>query len=251
LSGGTIFLDEIGDMSLLLQAKMLRVLQEMEFERLGGNETIKVDIRVIAATNKDLKKEVAEGRFREDLYYRLNVVSIHLPPLRERKGDIEDLVRYFIKKSRVELNKEIKDITPSALNVLTGYYWSGNVRELENVVKKAIISCKSEVIVQENLSFEEEINRVHPLEKEEGLVSGLNGILDRLLEENPSFLSNGDKDVFSFLEKMLVIKALMKTKGNQVKAAKLLGINRNSLRRRMEKYEVDKEVDISGAFIKF
>lgn len=245
LSGGTIFLDEIGDMSLLIQAKMLRVLQEMQFERLGGNETIKVDIRVIAATNKELRKEVAEGRFREDLYYRLNVVSIYLPPLRERKGDIPDLVGYFIKKSKVELNKEIKDITPSALNVLTGYHWPGNVRELENVVKKAIISCKSEVIVQEDLSFEEETNRAHPLEKEGDLVSRLNGILDRLFEEIP-LSPNGDKDVISSLEKMLVIKALMKTKGNQVKAAKLLGINRNSLRRRMEKYGIQKEISISG-----
>ncbi|MBI4619545.1 MAG: sigma-54-dependent Fis family transcriptional regulator [Desulfobacterales bacterium] len=250
LSGGTILLDEIGDMSLLLQAKMLRVLQEMEFERLGGNETIKVDIRVIAATNKDLRKEVAEGRFREDLYYRLNVVSIYLPPLRERKGDIPDLVRYFIKKSSPELNKEIKDIAPSAIKVLMGYHWPGNVRELENVVKKAIIRCKSEVIVQEDLSFEEETNRAHTLEKEGGLVSGLNGILDRLLEEIPLSLT-GDKDVFSFLEKMLVIKALMRTKGNQVKAAKLLGINRNSLRRRMEKYGVQKEISILGAFTKF
>ena len=197
-------------------------------------------------TNKDLKKEVAEGRFREDLYYRLNVVSIYLPPLRERKGDISDLVRYFIKKSKVELNKEIKDITLSALNVLTGYHWPGNVRELENVIKKAIISCKSEVIVQEDLSFEEETNRAHPLEKEGELASELNGILDRLLEETPIFSPNADKNVFSFLEKMLVIKALMKTKGNQVRAAELLGINRNSLRRRMEKYGIQKEISISG-----
>jgi len=175
----------------------------------------------------------------------LNVVSIYLPPLRERKGDIEDLVRYFIKKSSPELNKETKDITPSAVNVLMGYHWPGNVRELENVVKKAIIRCKSEVIVQEDLSFEEETNRAHPLEKEGELASELDRILDRLLEEIP-LSPTGDKDVISSLEKMLVIKALMKTKGNQVKAAKLLGINRNSLRRRMEKYGIQKEISISG-----
>ncbi|MEW6616712.1 MAG: sigma-54 dependent transcriptional regulator [Thermodesulfobacteriota bacterium] len=251
LSGGTIFLDEIGDMSLLLQSKMLRVLQEMEFERLGGNETIKVDIRVIAATNKDMKKEVAEGRFREDLYYRLNVVSIHLPPLRERKGDIEDLVRYFIKKSGVELNKEVKDITPSALSVLTGYHWPGNVRELENVVKKAIIRCKSDIIIPEDISFEDDTTGVYSLREEENLDYGLNGILDRVLNQASSLSTKKDLDTISYLEKMLVIKALMRTKGNQVKAAKLLGINRNSLRRRMEKYGVYKEVDISGAFKEF
>ncbi|MFH2011357.1 MAG: sigma-54 dependent transcriptional regulator [Pseudomonadota bacterium] len=251
LSGGTIFLDEIGDMSLPLQAKMLRVLQEMEFERLGGTEKIKVDLRVIAATNKDLKKEVAEGRFRKDLYYRLNVVSIFLPPLRDRKEDIAELAIYFIKKSGIELNKEVRNITPSAIKVLMDYDWPGNVRELESIVKKAIIRCKSDIIIPEDISFEDDANGVHPREEEAPLDYGLNGILDSLLKEVSSLSAKDGLDTISYLEKMLVIKALEKTEGNQIKAAKLLGINRNSLRRRMEKYGVHKKVDISGTFTKF
>ena len=245
LNGGTIFLDEIGDMSVPLQAKMLRVLQEMEFERLGGSETIRVDLRVIAATNKDLKKAVIEKEFREDLYYRLNVMSLRLPPLRERKGDILALASYFIKKSRKELNREVRDIHPSALQVLTGYHWPGNVRELENSIKKAIIRCKGDVIVPEDLAFEENIDVVHLLRKKEDVVEGLKLILDKLLDEFPIESSRDTLDVVSYLEKMLIMKAMERTRGNQVKAAGLLGINRNSLRRRIEKYSIQKEIRIS------
>ncbi len=246
LNGGTIFLDEIGDMSLSLQAKMLRVLQEMAFERLGGNETIKVDIRVIAATNMDLKRAIAEGKFREDLYYRLNVASIHLPPLRERKEDIPDLVRYFIKKSKAELKKEVKDIDSLALKALMGYLWPGNVRELENIIKKAIVTCKSEVIFFEDLSFGEGINVVHPLGKEGEPIKGLSDSLDKFLDRLFFLSSKENLDAISYMEKMLIVKAMKRTEGNQVKAAGLLGINRNSLRRRMEKYGIKKEVRISS-----
>ncbi|MFH1623685.1 MAG: sigma-54 dependent transcriptional regulator [Pseudomonadota bacterium] len=246
LDGGTIFLDEIGDMSLPLQAKMLRVLQEMEFERLGGNEPIKVDLRVIAASNKDLKKAVAERRFREDLYYRLNVVSIHLPPLRERKEDIPDLVWYFIKKLRIELNKEVRDIAPPALEVLMRYDWPGNVRELENVTKKALIRCKGDLIVPEDIFFEHNLNGAYSPGKEENLVEGLTWFLNKLLDELPFLSSKEDLDAISYLEKMAVIKALERTRGNQVRAAELLGINRNSLRRRIVKYGIVKEISISG-----
>jgi two-component system nitrogen regulation response regulator GlnG len=246
LNGGTIFLDEIGDMSLSLQAKMLRVLQEMAFERLGGNETIKVDIRVIAATNMDLKRAIAEGKFREDLYYRLNVASIHLPPLRERKEDIPDLVRYFIKKSKAELKKEVKDIDSLALKALMGYLWPGNVRELENIIKKAIVTCKSEVIFFEDLSFGEGINGVHPLGKEGEPIKGLSDSLDKFLDRLFFLSSKENLDAISYMEKMLIVTAMKRTEGNQVKAAGLLGINRNSLRRRMEKYGIKKEVRISS-----
>ena len=246
LNGGTIFLDEIGDMSLSLQAKMLRVLQEMEFERLGGNETIKVDLRVIAATNMDLKRAIAEGKFREDLYYRLNVALIHLPPLRERKEDIPDLVRYFIKKSKAELKKEVKDIDSLALKALMGYLWPGNVRELENIIKKAIVTCKSEVIFFEDLSFGEDINGVHPLGKEGEPIKGLSDSLDKFLDRLFFLSSKENLDAISYMEKMLIVKAMKRTEGNQVKAAGLLGINRNSLRRRMEKYGIKKEVSISS-----
>ena len=246
LNGGTIFLDEIGDMSLSLQAKMLRVLQEMAFERLGGNETIKVDLRVIAATNMDLKRAIAEGKFREDLYYRLNVALIHLPPLRERKEDIPDLVRYFIKKSKAELKKEVKDIDSLALKALMGYLWPGNVRELENIIKKAIVTCKSEVIFFEDLSFGEDINGVHPLGKEGEPIKGLSDSLDKFLDRLFFLSSKENLDAISYMEKMLIVKAMKRTEGNQVKAAGLLGINRNSLRRRMEKYGIKKEVSISS-----
>ena len=243
LNGGTIFLDEIGDMSLPLQAKILRVLQEREFERLGGNETIRIDIRVITATNKDLRKAVAEGTFREDLYYRLNVVSVHLPPLRERTGDIPDLVKYFIKRSSKELHKDIKDIDSSALTILKRYHWPGNIRELENVIKKAIIKCKGNFIGPENLSFEENMEKPYPLKGELG--DEFAGSLDKLLDELSVFSKKENLDTISYLEKMLVINALKRTQGNQIQAAKLLGINRNSLRRRMEKYGITKNVSVS------
>jgi DNA-binding NtrC family response regulator len=137
--GGTIFLDEIGDMSLSTQAKLLRVLQEKTFERLGGTETVKVNIRFIVATNKNLEEAISTGKFREDLYYRLNVVSITIPPLRERKEDITDLVSYFLKKFNRELKRGTAGITPSAMEKITSYEWPGNVRQLENILKRAMV----------------------------------------------------------------------------------------------------------------
>ncbi|MDY7033940.1 MAG: sigma-54 dependent transcriptional regulator [Thermodesulfobacteriota bacterium] len=245
LNGGTIFLDEIGDMSLSLQAKLLRVLQEMQFERLGGSETIRVDLRVIAATNKDLKRALAEEMFREDLYYRLNVVSIHLPPLRERREDIPDLVKYFMQKSKLNVNSTVKDISKAALDALKVYSWPGNVRELENSINKAIVICKADVITSQDLSFEDNLNGKDTDRIDEGLLSELSEVLDRFFKE-PLFMSGKeDLDAISYIEKLLVIKALKKTNGNQMKAADLLGINRNSLHRRMKKYKIQKEVSIS------
>ena len=244
LNGGTIFLDEIGDMSLSLQAKLLRVLQEMQFERLGGSETIRVDLRVIAATNKDLKKALAEEMFREDLYYRLNVVSIHLPPLRERKEDIPDLAKYFLQKSKLNVNSTVKDISKTALDALKAYSWPGNVRELENSINKAIVTCKADVITQEALSCEGNLNGQDTGRINEGTLSELSEVLDRFFEEPLFMPGKEDIDLISYVEKLLVIKALKKTNGNQVKAADLLGINRNSLRRRIEKYGIKREVSI-------
>ena len=134
-NGGSIFLDEVADVTLPTQAKLLRVLQEHEFERLGSNRTIKVDVRIIAATNKDLEKEIAEGRFREDLYYRLNVVTIKIPPLRERKGDVELLSEFFLQRFSQPLSKKIGKIDPAAMRLLNGYRWPGNIRELENTIR--------------------------------------------------------------------------------------------------------------------
>jgi DNA-binding NtrC family response regulator len=152
-NGGTVFLDEIADMSLPTQAKLLRVLQEKEFERLGSNRTIRVDVRIIAATNKDLAKEIEEGRFREDLFYRLNVVTITIPPLREREGDIELIADFFMRKYAHALNKKIRRIEPSALHVLKGYRWPGNIRELQNTMERAVLMAEAGEITPEDLAL--------------------------------------------------------------------------------------------------
>ncbi|BDG08030.1 sigma-54-dependent transcriptional regulator [Anaeromyxobacter paludicola] len=149
--GGTLFLDEIGDISPALQIKLLRVLQQKEFERVGGVQTIKVDVRVVAATNRDLAAEVKTGKFREDLYYRLNVVAVTLPPLRQRKGDIPALVTHFVEKYAKAYGKDIRDLAPGTLNALLSHDWPGNVRELENVVERAVVLCKSSQLTADDL----------------------------------------------------------------------------------------------------
>jgi nitrogen regulation protein NR(I) len=242
--GGTIFLDEIGDMSLSTQAKLLRVLQEKSFERLGGTETIKVDVRFIVATNKNLEEAISSGKFREDLYYRLNVVSITIPPLRERKEDIPELVSYFIKKFDRELKRGTVEITPSAMEKINSYEWPGNVRQLENVLKRARVLCQGEWILEDQLFFEKGWEKREG--EEELSKKNVEGLLDALFEE----LSNApavpqELDMISALERGLILRALQKTKGNQLKAAALLGIHRSTLRGKMEKYNIKKEVLVS------
>jgi nitrogen regulation protein NR(I) len=241
---GTIFLDEIGDMSLSTQAKLLRVLQEKNFERLGGTETIKVDIRFIVATNKNLEEAISTGKFREDLYYRLNVVSITIPPLRERKEDIPDLVSYFLKKFNRELKRGTVGITPSAMEKINSYEWPGNVRQLENVLKRARVLCQGEWILEDQLQFEKGWEKREA--EEELSKKNVEDLLDALFGE----LSNApatsqDLDMISNLERGLILRALQKTKGNQLKAAMLLGIHRSTLRGKMEKYNIKKEVLVS------
>jgi nitrogen regulation protein NR(I) len=242
--GGTIFLDEIGDMSLSTQAKLLRILQERSFERLGGMETIKVDIRFIVATNKDLEEAISSGRFREDLYYRLNVVSIMIPPLRERREDIPDLVSYFLNRFNRELKKGIVGITPSAMEKTASYGWPGNVRQLENVLKRAMVLCQGEWILEEQLLFEKGWEKREA--EEELSKKNVEDLLNSLFEElsNPPAAPQ-DLDMISVLERGLILRALQKTKGNQLKAAKLLGINRSTLRGKMDKYNIKKEVLVS------
>jgi nitrogen regulation protein NR(I) len=242
--GGTIFLDEIGDMSLSTQAKLLRVLQEKSFERLGGMETIKVDIRLIVATNKDLEEAITNGKFREDLYYRLNVVSVMIPPLKERKGDIPELVSYFLKKFNREFKKGIVGITPPAMEKITSYGWPGNVRQLENVLKRAMVLCQGEWILEDQLLFEKGWERREA--EEELSKKNVEGLLDALFEElsTPPTASQ-ETDMISSLERGLILRALQKTRGNQVQAALLLGINRSTLRGKMERYHIKKDVLIS------
>jgi len=226
--GGTIFLDEIGDMSAATQAKVLRVLQDGTFERLGGNQTIKVDVRVIAATNKNLEEEVRRGLFRTDLYHRLNVFSLRIPPLRERKEDIPLLVEYFIKRASKESGHPIRGISPEALSLIEGYSWPGNVRELQNTIRRAAILAKGIVLSAEDIVFTRQ-------DASQGFRSALESAVDDLL------LSGGKKlydTVIGEVEKTLVQRALSLTRGNQVKAASLLGISRVTLRKKIEDFQL-------------
>ena len=211
---GTIFLDEIGEMSLVTQAKLLRALYEKEIEPLGSTHTVRVDVRVIAATNRDLSKEVKEGRFREDLYYRLNVVPIVLPPLRERREDIPELAlhffRHFCKKNR----KEIKGISPKAVDLLVRYDWPGNVRELENVMERVVIMARKEIITPEELPVQ----------------------IQKYGEQGGGDLVFPPGISLQEVEKRLIIKTLRDVEGNRSRAAKVLGINRRTLQNKLKEY---------------
>lgn len=217
-TGGTIFLDEIGDLPLITQSKILRVLQDKEIRRLGGRESIKVDVRIIAATNKDLEKEIMDKRFREDLYYRLNVVSIELPPLRERKEDIPELVDFFIKKYNKEFGKRIAGIKDSALKALITYNWPGNIRQLESVIERAILMCEKDVISLEDIQDELKYYKKVDIFNIDLPDDGIN---------------------FEELENMLLKKAMEKANGVATKAAKLLGLSYKAFLYRWDKLQLD------------
>jgi len=209
---GTIFLDEIADMSLMMQAKILRVLQEKNFTRLGSTKPIKTDVRVVAATNKDIEKMIKEGKFREDLYYRLNVVTISIPPLRERKEDIPLLVQHFLTGYSTLHKKKIKGISSEVMEKLCEYHWPGNVRELENVIERAVILSNGNVITLGDLPP---------------------NLQPAFFRQEPFPLSLNET------EKKLIISALHSAQGNQSKAARILGIHRNTLRRKIKKYNIN------------
>lgn len=238
--GGTLFLDEIGDMPVDLQAKILRVIQEKEFERVGGNRPIRADIRIVTATNRNLETAIREGRFREDLYYRLNVVPVIVPPLRERKGDIPLLVEHFLRRFRDELDVEEKGMTPEAMRILNSYEWPGNVRELENTVKRAMVMSSGSKILPEDLPT--------AIFGEPHVKAARFKSLDELWEEKlKTFVDKGDclkmKDLYDLVikqvERPLLRFILEKTNGNQVKASEILGINRNTLRKKLAELEMD------------
>jgi len=210
---GTLFLDEIGDISLKTQVDLLRVLQQQEFRRLGGQAEISVDVRILAATNRDLQKAISENQFREDLFYRLNVIAIHVPPLRERKDDIPLLVKAFIRRYCMEMNKEIVKIAPSALKLLTDYDWPGNVRELENVIERALVIGRSPEIVTDDLPFSRQ-------------------------EIGTGKLPNSLK----IMERMHIARILEDTQWNISEAARLLEIDRQTLYNKIEKYKIEKEL---------
>jgi nitrogen regulation protein NR(I) len=244
---GTLFLDEIGDMTPATQTKILRVLQSGTFERVGGNQPLKVDVRIIAATNKPLEQAVAARQFREDLFYRLNVVRVHLPPLRERPEDIRLLVNYFLKKfARDQQQATPKSITPGVLKALEQHHWPGNVRELENVIRRALVVAKGDAILIGDLPGEITGNGAGsgapiPVPTGEGAVSDINGLTRQLFQwarRDPKL------KVLPTIERELVIQALKETSGNQVHAAKLLGITRATLRKRVEKFGIQRELKI-------
>lgn len=225
---GTIFLDEISELPLLMQVKLLRVLQDKEFKRVGGTEDIRVDVRIISATNINLEEGVKEKRFREDLFYRLNVIQIKLPPLRDRKEDVQILANHFLKKYSEELNKNIAKISPEALPILLNYEYPGNVRELQNIIERAVALESNQELTAHNLSSylnEQPLLRKGPIDIEipnEGID------LEKMVED---------------LERTLLLKALDKTKGIKKKAAELLHINFRSMRYRLEKYGLNHGVD--------
>ena len=220
---GTLFLDEIGEITQAVQVKLLRVLQEREFERLGGTETIDVDVRIICATQRDLKKEVQKGNFREDLYYRLNVVPIYLPPLRERKEDILLLAEHFLEAFSKQMNKPVIELSNIVKELLLKYDYPGNVRELENAIKRAITLCRDGEIQPGDLP--EDICRMY----NEGFTIG---------EEIN--ISEPLSDAISFFEKQYIIKVLDETKGNKTLAAKVLGISRKTLWEKCKAYGLNK-----------
>ena len=216
--GGTVFLDEIGEMVPLLQAKLLRFLEEKSFKRVGGAADIKVDVRVIAATNRSLQDEVKKGHFREDLFYRLNVMAVPLPPLRDRRDDIPRLLQFYVDSFNLEFRKKIRGVTPGALKALQAYQWPGNVRELRNAIERAMLLTEGSELTESHFSMLTAADA--ELSTGMGLpTTGLN------LEE---------------LERSLVVQALERSGWNQTKAATLLGLNRDQIRYRIEKFKLEK-----------
>ena len=217
--GGTIFLDEIGDVPGAIQVKLLRVLQEREFERLGGTKTLKVDVRLVAATNRNLRAALEQGTFREDLYYRLNVVPIDIPPLREHKDDIPDLVEHFLERFARNAGKPIRAISPAALQKLTCFHWPGNIRELENIIERAVALSSSAVL---------EVADIHLDAPSAAPSAGAH-----------AFLPEGV--TLEQWEDQMILEALRRANGNKSQAARLLGLSRNALRYRLSKTGVPDE----------
>jgi two-component system nitrogen regulation response regulator GlnG len=242
---GTVFLDEIGDMTPATQTKILRVLQSGTFERVGGNQPIQVDVRVIAATNKPLEAAVAAKQFREDLFYRLNVVRIHIPPLRDRLDDIPLLVNYFLKKISREQNQQPKSIAASVIKTLEKYHWPGNVRELENAIRRAHVMAKSGAILTSDLP--PEISGQSGSAALPAAAAGKAAATDAAAIARQLFQwarRDPKLKIIPAVERELVVQALKETGDNQIQAAKLLGITRATLRKRIEKFGIQRELNV-------
>ncbi len=241
-NGGTVFLDEIGDMPMNIQAKILRLLQEKSIERLGGEETIPVDVRIIAATNKNLEQAIEEGKFREDLYFRLKVVMIELPPLRDRKEDIDALISFYLHKFSIELKMDNPSVQADALALLNRYEWPGNIRELSNVIQKALIFNRGAPISTSDLEqlIEKKDNTRLTQETE------VNSIRDWVRQSlaNPAGKTTFD-EFMDTVSGIVISEALKSTNGNRTQAAKLLGLSRPTLHAKIEKYNIKLKTEIS------
>jgi len=235
-NNGTLFLDEIGDMALDLQSKLLRAIQGQEFYRVGGKQPIQVDVRIIAATNQDIEKAVEEKKFREDLLYRLNVVTIKLPPLRSRKEDIPLLVEYFLQKFQEEMGIEPRTISPNATNALKSYSWPGNVRQLENILRRAVLLSPNPMLTPDDVSLPRERRNRESLE--DIISSRLEGYINSIDASGKHELYD---TIVPFMERPLIKLVLKKTGGNQVKTAEILGINRNTLRKKIKELGIKVE----------
>lgn len=242
-NGGTIFLDEVGDMALSVQSKVLRLLQEQKFERVGGNETIQTNVRIIAATNRNLEEMVEEGEFREDLFYRLNGFTIYLPPLRERAGDLPALIKHFLDMFSPQLGKDyVEGISPEATAILTAYDWPGNIRELQSVIRQSLLNASGPVIVPDFLPPEVR-EAVVPEDAGHKVASpshdgndgayNLKRFLDEALRNDDCPPENLHAETMEFVERYLLTRVLDQTGGNQSQAARILGITRGSLRNKI------------------
>lgn len=225
--GGTLFLDEIGELPLSMQAKLLRVLQVKEFERVGGTKTIKLNARIIAATNRDLVRMVKEGTFREDLYYRLNVVTIHVPPLRERKEDIPLLAEHFLRRAAAELGKAVQGFSPEAIKLLEAYDWPGNVRELRNVCERAVVLAQGPLVLPEDLPL--------TLRQPEELGLG-EGEIELRLRSGQTLA-----EILHDVERTVILKALREHNYNRTRTAQALGISRRTLHLKLKEYGLGEE----------
>jgi two-component system nitrogen regulation response regulator GlnG len=240
--GGTLFLDEIGDMAPLTQAKVLRLIQEQQFERLGGNETIRADVRLVAATNQDLEGLVARGGFRQDLYYRLSVFTIQLPPLRERGSDLALLVRHYLRRFSRELGKAVTSVAPETMELLQAYSWPGNIRELQSVLKQGLLRASGAVLLPDCLPAA--VARKGGANVEE---SGGDGSLQRFLDERlAAGTENLHEEAVLWLQRQVLVRALKETGGNQRQAARILGITRGYLRDKLRAFGITLDRTVRG-----
>jgi two-component system nitrogen regulation response regulator GlnG len=235
--GGTLFLDEVGDMAAHTQAKILRLLQEGRFERLGGNESISADVRIIAATNQDLGALIEQGRFRKDLYFRLRGVTIHLPPLRDRREDIAELAHYFLFRYNRQLGTSVQSISSSALDLLHSYRWPGNVRELQSIIREALIVSAGPALLPEFLPHELRLHEEAGAESDDETGPIPAPDWQALQQDVETWIANGEADVYrrtrEQVDRLLILRAMQHTGGNQVRVAEILGLSRVTLRSKL------------------